>query len=73
MLLCQMPSQHREELCRVPVGKPQAWDNGKEDGNYYSILGLYWGYIGIMEKKMETTIALDPNAFFLQQAVSKFA
>ena len=20
------------------------------------ILGLYWGYIGIMEKKMETTI-----------------
>ena len=20
------------------------------------ILGLYWGYIGIMEKKMETTV-----------------
>ena len=26
-------------------------DHGKENGNYYSILGLY---IGIMEKKMET-------------------
>ena len=31
-----------------------ARDNGKENGNYYS--GLYWGYIGIMEKKMETAI-----------------
>ena len=39
-------------------------NNGKENGNYYLkkieyILGLYrgyWGYIGIMEKKMETTI-----------------
>ena len=34
------------------------WDNGKENGNYYSILELYWGYIGVimenhMEKKME--------------------
>ena len=32
------------------------WDSGKENANYYSILGLYRGYIGIMEKKMETTI-----------------
>ena len=39
------------------------WDNGKENGNYRDyrgyirvILGLYWGYIGIMENKMETTI-----------------
>ena len=45
-------------------------DNGEENGNYYSMLGLsgdngkengnyyiaYWGYIGITEKKMETTI-----------------
>ena len=40
-------------------------DNGKENGNYYNalhrdyigyILGLYLGYIGIMERKMETTI-----------------
>ena len=23
---------------------------------YKAIYGLYWGYIGIMEKKMETTI-----------------
>ena len=28
------------------------WDNGKENGNYCSILS----YIGIMEKKMETTV-----------------
>ena len=26
------------------------WDNGKENGNYYSILGLYWGYIGVILK-----------------------
>ena len=31
-------------------------DNGKEDGNYYNVKELYWGYIGIMEKNMETTI-----------------
>ena len=35
-------------------------DNGKENGNYYTILGLYrgyyWGYIGRMENNMETTI-----------------
>ena len=30
-------------------------DNGKENGNYYYILGYILGYIGIMEKKMETT------------------
>ena len=41
-------------------------DNGKEYGNYYNglyrdyrvYIGLYWGYIGIMEKKMETTTIL---------------
>ena len=32
-----------------------SWDNGKENGNFYN--GLYTDYIGIMEKKMETTIA----------------
>ena len=30
-----------------------SWDNGEYNGNYYSI---HWGYIGIMENKMETTI-----------------
>ena len=30
------------------------WDDEKENGNYYN--GLYRGYIGIMEKKMETTV-----------------
>ena len=29
-------------------------DNGKENGNYSN--GLYWGNIGIREKKMEATI-----------------
>ena len=24
--------------------------------NYYSIMVLYWGHIGIMENRMETTI-----------------
>ena len=33
----------------------QTWDNGKENGNWFCILGLYWDNIGIMEKKMETT------------------
>ena len=28
-------------------------DNGKENGNYYM---EYWDFVGIMEKKMETTI-----------------
>ena len=33
------------------------WDNGKEHGNYYmGVCRVRWGYIGIMEKKMETTI-----------------
>ena len=47
-------------LYRVILGL--YWENGKENGNYYNglyigvMLGLYWGYIGIMEKKMETTI-----------------
>ena len=30
----------------------------KENGNYYSILGLYKGYTGIMEKKKETTLIM---------------
>ena len=32
------------------------WDHGKENGNYY-IIGIYTGYIGIMENKMETIIS----------------
>ena len=37
------------------------WDSGKENGNYrdcrgyIGIIGYILGYIGIMEKKMETT------------------
>ena len=29
---------------------------GPLKGVYRSYTGLYWGYLGIMEKKMETTI-----------------
>ena len=53
-------------------------DNGKENGNYRD----YWGYIGVMEKKMETTIMgyigyiilghyRGPNNFGLSQGGSK--
>ena len=31
-------------------------NNGKGNGNYYSILGLFWDHIGIIEKEMKTTI-----------------
>ena len=43
--------------CYSIVGDVQGMyrDNGKGNGNYYSILG---GSIGILEKKMETTIVL---------------
>ena len=38
-----------------------SWDNGKENGNYYIVydrlyIGFFGGYIGIVEKKMETTV-----------------
>ena len=47
----------------VPRIRPR--DNGKENVNYYSILGLYMGYIGIMEKKMETTIVYWGYIWFI--------
>ena len=34
-------------------------DNGKEHGNYRCYIGIkeyIWGYIGIMENKMETVV-----------------
>ena len=40
------------QACESYIG-----DNGKENGNYYSIRVIL-GYIGIMEKKMEATIVL---------------
>ena len=53
-------SKPRAKVKAAPKAKgflprPQGWigDNGKHNGNYYMI---YWGYIGIMEKKTETTI-----------------
>ena len=35
------------------------WDNGKQNGNYYSILRLYWDYMEVMENKMETIMAFS--------------
>ena len=35
-------------------------DNGRENGNYFILLGFIWGfywcYIGILENKMETAM-----------------
>ena len=39
--------------CEEPEVLKLLEQNGKENGNYYTV---YWGNIGIMEKKMETTI-----------------
>ena len=38
----------------LPQGK--IGDNGEENGNYYVIMGIYWDYMKIMVKKMETPI-----------------
>ena len=50
--------------CRVSWQSVLYWgnigDNGKENGNYGAI-GLYRGYIGIMEKQMETTVTGPPS------------
>ena len=32
------------------------WENGKDNGSYYIITGVYGGYFGIMENETETTI-----------------
>ena len=32
------------------------WGKGKENGDYCSMLLLYWDYLRVMEKNMETTI-----------------
>ena len=39
-------------VVRVKLGLQ--WNNGEKNGNYYD--GLYRGYIGTMEKKMETIL-----------------
>ena len=44
-----------DHIVHIRVIRGVFWDNGKENGNYQSILGLHWGSIGIMEKKFETT------------------
>ena len=49
-------------------------DNGKENGNYYSIIGYILGfYWGSMEKKMETTIIgyILPAAIGVSKVVHK--
>ena len=48
----------RASASRLPKETLIYWDNGKENGSYYNILGLYIGdYIGIMENRMETNEA----------------
>ena len=50
---------HRLRTRKRCLSRPTAYrDNGKENGNYYIIIGyiIYWCYIGMMEKKIETTI-----------------
>ena len=48
-------------------------DNGKENGNYYSMSGekenmettmVYWGYTGVVENKMETTGIIEGYEHF---------
>ena len=51
MLPCLLSDTHRVRSTPGGMLHGLYWDNGKENGNYYSL-----GYIGIMEKKMETTI-----------------
>ena len=43
-------------LCGIRVILGLSRDNGKENGNYYILTGQILGNLGIMEKKMETTI-----------------
>ena len=45
------------EVFRYCLGLPRFWDGDLGiEGLGLVILGLYWGYIGIMENEMETTI-----------------
>ena len=46
--------KHREQEVEFLEGSLGLYgDNGKENGKYYIV---YRGYVGIVEKKMETTI-----------------
>ena len=41
----------------VALERLELWADGKENGNYYIMLGIYWVYMGIPEKNIETNIA----------------
>ena len=58
----EQPNEFRAEAKKTHNG--EYWDHGKENGHYYMV---YWGYIGIMEKKMETTMRHPP----LQQGAAR--
>ena len=49
-------------------------DNGKETGNYYSIMGLHCVYMGIMEKKVETRVfgPMQVSIFCLKDSCCTF-
>ena len=58
-MLFSIPSFPTVTTSKVKVMKPKRehvgymlglyWDNGKENGNYYSILELYWGNIELVQ------------------------
>ena len=53
-------TQYRDETLRILTASglgALSGNNGKENGNYYSVV-VYRVYMGMMEKKMETTMGL---------------
>ena len=48
-----MQLEHENTRLDVLLREVTYGDNGKENGNYYMVYGCY---VGMMEKKMETTI-----------------
>ena len=52
------PNRFETLTCWVYIGKlaKRMETLGPFKGIYTDVLGLYWGYIGLMEEKMETTI-----------------
>ena len=58
MNLCHITSRLKAKLPGSDPNSEKLAHNGDPGYKDYIgyILGLYWGYIGIMEKKLETTI-----------------
>ena len=52
----QMLGELRVSLCAKSAEATPRRSKGCGHGTVSTHIGLYWGYLGIMEKKMETTI-----------------